>query len=525
MDNINTYTEQYMEKIFYFCLKRTGNLSDAEDLTSDISLNVIQQLRNEISIQNFSAYIWKIARNRYSVWVDNKHKKSGLFLNSDISDFELSAENNIENEYVKSEELSLLRRELAFISTEYRNILVAFYIENCSINQIATKLGLTNEAVKMRLFRVRNILKEGMSMAREFGKKSYNPEDIEFLASGNQPTGLPWKAVERKIPKNILIQADNNPSTIEELSMELGISAPYMEEEVELLEKATLLKRIGNKYVTNFFIESKECQIEVYNVLKKLSKEKSDLINKITNEILDDIKAYNIVRNGMSDNDIKWWLYIHIADFLIVEAVDDPQIHSPEVRENGENWGFVGYEKIELPEKLAVGHNGNGNGAIMFWSYKINDYGMCNRVGEMTYPQTILLADIIANNRNIKSLTKSEKDIWDKINGRFAHNDENGYVIPDILVFENKVMQKIDKIIKNHNLFNKALIISKTQFENIITILSNNSSKILEKQLTYCAAMEMCKTRMLVIHDLVESGILIVPENPNQSTVAMGIEI
>ena len=52
-----------------------------------------------------------------------------------------------------------------------------------------------------------------------------------------------------KIPNNILLQANNNPSTLEELSIELGVALPYMEEEVNLLHQATLLEKQGDKYI------------------------------------------------------------------------------------------------------------------------------------------------------------------------------------------------------------------------------------------------------------------------------------
>ena len=34
---IRVYIKQYMEKVFYFCLKKTGSQQEAEDLASDIS--------------------------------------------------------------------------------------------------------------------------------------------------------------------------------------------------------------------------------------------------------------------------------------------------------------------------------------------------------------------------------------------------------------------------------------------------------------------------------------------------------
>ena len=45
---INEYTENYVEKIFYFCLKKTGSVYDAQDLSSDITVNILQSLNKGI---------------------------------------------------------------------------------------------------------------------------------------------------------------------------------------------------------------------------------------------------------------------------------------------------------------------------------------------------------------------------------------------------------------------------------------------------------------------------------------------
>jgi hypothetical protein len=138
-------------------------------------------------------------------------------------------------EWIHREDLALMRRELAFISSDYRNVVVSFYLEDKSVREIAKSLRLPEGTVKARLFRARKRLKEGMNMAREFGSRSYRPENVNFTSSGSQPSGLPWSAVQRKIPKNILLEASNNPSTAEELSVALGIALPYMEEEIKIL--------------------------------------------------------------------------------------------------------------------------------------------------------------------------------------------------------------------------------------------------------------------------------------------------
>lgn len=521
---ITEYVENYMEKVFYFCLKKTGDSYEAEDLSSDITVCVFSGLRRGVIPVNFPAWVWQIARNRYSKWADGKHRKAESVTGADIGELELADDTEIENEYVNREDLSLLRRELAFISSDYRDIVVAYYIDDRSVKDIAASLNLPKGTVTSKLFRARNILKEGMNMAREFGTKSYNPEEIRFASSGNQSSGLPFNAVNRKIPKNILLQASNNPSTIEELSMELGVAVPYMEEEVDRLVSATLLRKIDNKYVTDFYIADKESQLNMYMAQRCNSKERSKIVDEIADDTISAIRRLGIVRNDMTDMDIKWWLVIHIVDYCISQ-MKKYNIEWPEKRSNGETWGFIGYENIELPEHCFMGHNGSGNENAMFWSYKISGYDMWDRRGEMEYDQVLLLSDLIKNKRTISSLTPSEKHIWEKINGRFVHVDEKGTVIPDILVFEGTAKEKVNAVISEHPKFEALSKNIEEAFEKTIDILKENSIELLQRQLPYCASMQILLIRMMTVNDEVEDKKLIVPTEPNHSTAAMWIEI
>ncbi|MBE6897128.1 MAG: sigma-70 family RNA polymerase sigma factor, partial [Ruminococcaceae bacterium] len=259
---IGDFTKNYMEKLFYFCLKKTGNHVEAEDLTQDISLNILIALNKGTVPTNFSAWVWQIARNRYSAWADAKHRRLESVTGSDIEDCDIAdTGNSILDELINGEQLSLLRRELAFIKKDYRNIVVAYYIENKSLKNISNSVSLPLEVVKKRLQRARKILKEGMDMAREFGKRSYSPEQIAFVKSGRDgKKGQPWSIITHLLYKNIFLETYENPQTAEELALELGISLPYMEDELEFLVEEELLKKDGNKYQTNFKIISKEEQ-------------------------------------------------------------------------------------------------------------------------------------------------------------------------------------------------------------------------------------------------------------------------
>ena len=164
---INEFAENYMEKLFYFCLKKTGSHTEAEDLTQDIALQIITALNKGTIPTSFSAWVWQIARNRYSVWAKEKHNRNESVTGSDIGDYEIEDESeNILDEMIHTEQMALLRRELAFIKSDYRNIVVAYYIENKNVREIAESLSLPTNTVKSRLLRARQILKEGMDMAR-----------------------------------------------------------------------------------------------------------------------------------------------------------------------------------------------------------------------------------------------------------------------------------------------------------------------------------------------------------------------
>ncbi|MBO7404452.1 MAG: sigma-70 family RNA polymerase sigma factor, partial [Clostridia bacterium] len=65
MTLLETYCEEYLGKVFYFALKKTGNPDDADDLASDVSLAVVAALRGGREPENFDAWVWAVARNRW----------------------------------------------------------------------------------------------------------------------------------------------------------------------------------------------------------------------------------------------------------------------------------------------------------------------------------------------------------------------------------------------------------------------------------------------------------------------------
>ncbi|MBP3352391.1 MAG: sigma-70 family RNA polymerase sigma factor [Lachnospiraceae bacterium] len=369
---IKEFTENYMEQMFYFCLKKTGDSEEAQDLTQDIALNILTALNGKIIPTNFSAWVWKIARNRYSAWADKKHKKAESVNGADIADYEISDENaDILEKVIHSEQLARLREELAFISGDYRDIIVAFYIEDRSVRDIAEGLSLSQDTVKQRLHRARKILKEGMNMAREFGRLSFRPENITFTTNGIFGENKePWNFISRSLCKNIMLAAYRTPSTAEELSIEVGVALPYMEEELASLVDSTLMKKNDNRYETNFFIVSAHAQEKInahrQDILPELTKALSEVLDAKLNWRNEENPRWN--EGYQSVEDMKWALLMNEVDRVCwnitssygIDKKADERLGSWGFtrRPNGGEWDIMGLEEYQGERTARVALNG-----------------------------------------------------------------------------------------------------------------------------------------------------------------------
>ncbi len=359
---VTDFVENYMEKLFYFCLKKTGNSTEAEDLTQEIALHIITALQSGKQPTNFSAWVWQIARNRYARWAEEKHRRAETMTGVDIGEYELEDENaDVVAQTVKQEQLALLRRELAFVRSEYRDIVVAYYLENRSVRDIADALNLSVAAVQQRLHRARNLLKEGMDMAREFGVRSYRPEQVSFVQNGRDgKNGQPWSIITHLLYKNIFLETYENPQTAEQLALELGIALPYMEDELEFLVREQLLRKEGNKYQTDFPIVSREAQRAVHDANRAVQKPLTDkMCEMIDLYMKEDGAKVNISYVGYEN--AKWALLVRLFDWMqwayAKSRGEEEKSPYPQRPDDGA-WTLTGYQTIDWAEPYFVGLHG-----------------------------------------------------------------------------------------------------------------------------------------------------------------------
>jgi RNA polymerase sigma factor (sigma-70 family) len=459
---VQDFVDNYMEKIFYFCLKKTNNRLDAEDLTQDIALNVIDGLNKGTIPNNYSAWVWQIARNVYSKWATIKRIRRENINSIDVYDVEIEYEGkSIIDEMIYDEQLALLRRELAFIKSEYRNIIVAYYLENKSIKDIANSLNLSVDAIHQRLHRARNVLKEGMSMTRTFGKRSYSPENIAFVMNGRDgKKGQPWSIITHLIYKNIFLEAYENPQTAEQLALELGIALPYMEDELEFLCREELLRKIGNKYETNFKILSKEEQLKQYEINTKVSKQiTTKLCKMIDLYIKEDTKKVNYEYIGYEN--AKWTLLVKSFDALLLETRKGEFENSPvsykddmPQRPDDGAWTLTGYERpVDFNVPYFVGLHGYNYKDkkeikidIHYGQYKFYAKDLYNKTPQLINYNDAYTLWLVCNGK----INECEKGYIDQLIQYGYLKKDNNVIKPNVLIFNKCIsIDKNNEILTN----------------------------------------------------------------------------
>jgi RNA polymerase sigma factor (sigma-70 family) len=160
-DAFSQIVSRYQSLICSLTYSATGNLGQSEDLAQETFITAWKHLRQLRERDKLRAWLCGIARNR----VNNFLRREGREPSHRAESLEEIAETHspeplpVEHT-ITNEEQAILWRSLERIPKIYREPLVLFYREHQSVESVAEKLELTEDAVKQRLSRGRKMLQE-----------------------------------------------------------------------------------------------------------------------------------------------------------------------------------------------------------------------------------------------------------------------------------------------------------------------------------------------------------------------------
>jgi RNA polymerase sigma-70 factor (ECF subfamily) len=143
---------RYSQRIYAYCLRVIGDSEDARDIFQDTFIKFFDSARgNELPLDNVPAYLLKIARN---VCINFKRSKK-TFLS--LEDFR-TLTNDVD--YEQRELLQILATSLELLEPEHKDAFVLRMYQGLSYNEISKITGDSVSAVKNRVWRAKEKIKE-----------------------------------------------------------------------------------------------------------------------------------------------------------------------------------------------------------------------------------------------------------------------------------------------------------------------------------------------------------------------------
>jgi len=316
LDKINNI--EFINKIYGFAYKKCYTSHEAEDLCSEIILNLIKAIY-KTDIQKFDSFVWTLAHRTYA---DHCDKNVKYYKNINREDFDESVKNlSFEpiDDFIELDEdrrlILRIKREISFLSHIYRDVMIMYYINEMKVSDIATKLCISETAVKQRLFKARNDIKKEVGKMDTSTDLTLKPISMARWGSGDASAKIcnVWDNTDRVLSHNLLYLCKDTPKTIKELSIELNTPMPFIENEVWILtnDGEGLLKEVdGGKYISTFLMVDIDAYRECTRLLRKFTDVYADKIEAYMDTIKDDIAAFPFL-NGKCDIKFVLWSFIH----------------------------------------------------------------------------------------------------------------------------------------------------------------------------------------------------------------------
>lgn len=139
--------ERHHRSLFNYFLHLNGNRDLSEDLVQDVFFRILKYRQSYQRERPFAAWMYQIARN---LNVDSVGKRQ---FEVSLGDKEFPAVNLMDENLKRKQEVGLLKRAMARLPLDKRELLVLSRFQNLKYEEIAAILGCDAGAVRVRVYR------------------------------------------------------------------------------------------------------------------------------------------------------------------------------------------------------------------------------------------------------------------------------------------------------------------------------------------------------------------------------------
>lgn len=154
------------DKLFRLALRITFDRAEAEDIVQDTLIRVWDKRDEWSQMDSVEAYCLTITRN---LAIDRSQKKEAQNVELTSETQEMPDASVPDRQMERDEQLSIVHRLINELPEKQRSIVQLRDIEGKSYKEIAEVLGLTEEQVKVNLFRARQRIKTKYNEINNYG--------------------------------------------------------------------------------------------------------------------------------------------------------------------------------------------------------------------------------------------------------------------------------------------------------------------------------------------------------------------
>lgn len=262
---------------------------DAEDLLSDTFLAAYAFLHRGGTIENPKSWLANTFMHKWNGFLRKKYRQPVVV---EYDTLALSAADT-EDDFNSSEEAELVRKRLIYLSKTTREVLIRYYYNGSSVQEIARAMDIPEGTVKSRLSAGRDNIKKGLTEVKI--QKNHVPSGMYISYSGSSGPNF-RKTInvvsDDLIAQNLLLLAYEKPLSAVELSEAIGLPTVYIEPKLERLVDYELMEKTeGNRFFTDFVISYPSDNEEGFDELLEFVNTRFDKIGIVIRDILESINA------------------------------------------------------------------------------------------------------------------------------------------------------------------------------------------------------------------------------------------
>ena len=520
------FDDDLLDKLFGFCYARTNDSYKAQELCSDIVFSLVKAANTDGEIRNLYSFIWRVARNVYADYSNNKRKYDDTFYIGDDAEGVLQRFAEDKEQEDDSEVLRMVHRRISFLTRAYREVMIMYYIDGLSTAEIANRQGTSEGAVRQRLFSARQKIRSEVEEMTETYNKPLALDKIDYViwGTGTPRWGDPRVVCSRMFSKHIIWLCSKAPMSASEIAEELNVPTVYVEEELEILTKGEngsygLLRKMENgKYAINFILIDKDTVEKFHALYAEQIPQISEIILAHIEKNKDAYLSFPYL-NKRVDLNLILWQQIFSLSHAFSDSVEDilaaeyfSQYKTPDrpfsvfgYVYNGKSYGG-GWDGVRVTNVCGFSEIRLDN----IYISRIKPHFHCGL--DVANDPLIQLALQAIDGLAISTLSEEEKE-------HAAKAIECGYLFRDGDMLYTKIL--VSLISDSDRLFELSTILCKGFFEKEAKIVAEKIATLIKKEVPeyllgewqFANSIANMPVLDAIVEALIEKGILTPPDN------------